>query len=63
MRTMERCQGKPGCENPADRDGCEETRECEKSKRQKATGIGGKGKLGWGVAVGPGSSNSEDRAR
>lgn len=46
MRTMERCQGKPGCENPADRDGCKETRECEKSKRQKATGIGGEGS--WG---------------
>lgn len=36
MRTMDRCQRKPGCENLADRDGCEETQGVREKQKAKS---------------------------
>ena len=44
---MERCQRKAGCENLADRDGCEETRGVREKQKAKSHMHGWRGKL-WG---------------
>lgn len=48
MRTMDRCQRKPGCENLADRDGCEDTQAVREKQKAKSHVCRWRDKL-WGV--------------
>lgn len=52
MRAMDACQRKPGCENLADRDGCEETQGVRGKQKAKSHMHGWREKLQSGLEMG-----------
>lgn len=48
---MDRCQRKPGCENLADRDGCEETQGVREKQKAKSHICGWREKLQGGQEI------------